>query len=743
MNKLMILHNFSWYFMKKRSAVLPWIVFLALLILSFPIAGEQTSPSDSRQPIQNFSFLHVSDIHVSPFFSMPADMESQRSYSTISKIKNLGEVLLTPYNVLAPKPSFIIVAGDMTEFSFPGVTWQVLAKYFEGITAPIYYTMGNHDNTWVADTEMFRKLYGGLHYSFNHGGCHFIGLSSATIQDPVPSFGEEAVLFLKNDLKKITPSIPVFVFVHHPLDGKEFCSRYDVDRIIDCLRGYNVVLIMDGHGHEVVHHNFWGLDGVEGGAPFDGKDPAKGGYNIICIKDREIFVAYKNKNEAEATREVLRKKIPDRLPYPIITIYSPGENEIIKGESLTLHAAISEEVRSLSRASYSIDDENIGTIPYTGYEARIALPKHDLCNGAHFIRFTFKDAEGKEYNKARAFFIENPKGEKMGLSRWRFQMAGASKATPLYHQGAIYVGSNDGYLYALDAENGTLKWKFPAGAEILCSATVWNDKILFGAGNGKFFAVNPLGKEVWTFDAQAAIYSSPVVDNKGVVYFGTNEAKLFAVDTEKGKLVWKNEDARFSIESKPFVTDDSVYFGSWDGYLYCVNKSDGKLKWKAPGPKNQERVNTYYAPADNGPVVSSGKIFLTDRGYVAGAYELGGSYIKTLDTSCSALSLSENNQALYLRFLKNPVRKIDLNGNLLWNSTVVGGRIPVSPLERNGIVYVCSNSGRLYALHADNGSLLWEYQATPKLYVMSRVEVAGNTVYTTGMDGLVTAIQRR
>ena len=729
--------------MKKRFTLLSGIILLSLLILSFPIVGEQTNFSLNPQPIRNFSFLHISDIHVSPSFSMPANMESQRSYATISKIKNLGEVLLTPYNVLAPKPSFIIVTGDIAEFSFPGVTWQVLAKYFEGVAIPIYYSPGNHDNTWVSDTEMFRNLYGGLHYSFNYGGCHFISLDSATIQDPVPSFGEEAVAFLKNDLKKIDLSTPVFLFCHHPLDGGEFCSRYDVDRVIDALRGYNVVLIMDGHGHSAVHHDFWGIDGVEGGSPFDDKDSAKSGFNIICIKDREIFVAYKKNNEAEATKEILKKKIPDRLPYPAITIYSPGESEIVKGESLTLHASISEEVRSLAGASYSIDDELMGSIPYTGYEAKTSVQTNQMCNGAHFIRFTFKDAEGKEYYKSRAFFIENPKAEKMGSAKWRFQMGGASKATPLYYQGAIYVGSNDGYFYALEAETGNLKWKFPAGAEILSSATVWKDKILFGAGNGKFFAVDPLGKEVWSFEAQAAIYSSPVVDNKGIVYFGTNKANLFAVDTEKGNLVWKNEDARFSIESKPFVTEDSVYFGAWDGYLYCVNKSDGKLKWKSPGPKNQARVNTYYAPADNGPVVTSGTIFLTDRGYVAGAYDLQGGYKATLDTSCSAIGLSENAGAIYQRCLKNPVRKMDLNGNLLWKSAVTGGRIPVSPLERNGIVYVCSNSGRLYALHADNGSILWEYQATPQLYVMSGVETGGNLVFTTGMDGCVTAIFKK
>jgi outer membrane protein assembly factor BamB len=55
-------------------------------------------------------------------------------------------------------------------------------------------------------------------------------------------------------------------------------------------------------------------------------------------------------------------------------------------------------------------------------------------------------------------------------------------------------------------------------------------------------------------------------------------------------------------------------------------------------------------------------------------------------------------------------------------------------------VYAVSRLGLVQAFNASDGALLWKYQATPLLYVLSEAEVSGGAVYVTGMDGSVTAI---
>ena len=127
---------------------------------------------------------------------------------------------------------------------------------------------------------------------------------------------------------------------------------------------------------------------------------------------------------------------------------------------------------------------------------------------------------------------------------------------------------------------------------------------------------------------------------------------------------------------------------------------------------------------------------------MAGEYTPDGTYVKEISTGCSAIGLAENGQALYLRGLESPLKKIGLDGRLLWESSVVAGRIPVSPMEVDQTVYICTNSGRLSALDAATGQGKWEYQVSPQLYVMSGVGVNKGVVFTSGLDGFVTAIHK-
>ncbi len=265
---------------------------------------------------------------------------------------------------------------------------------------------------------------------------------------------------------------------------------------------------------------------------------------------------------------------------------------------------------------------------------------------------------------------------------------------------------------------------------------------MFGAADGQFHGLTLDGKPKWSHRSDAAVFSSSVVDEQGVVYFGNNAAQVTALRAEDGAVVWKNSDAKFSVESVPYVRGGRVYYGAWDGYVYCVDAKSGATVWKKPGPKNQARVNTYYAPADNGPVAAAdGQVFVCDRGQTAGRYAADGTYQKTLSEDCWAVGLAADGGGLYLRGSKAPVKKVDFDGKDLWQSGVTGGRIPVSPTEKDGKVYVVTNSGRLSALDAKTGATLWEYQVTPDLYVMSGVGVNDKGVaYTTGLDGVVTAI---
>ncbi|MDD2798036.1 MAG: SUMF1/EgtB/PvdO family nonheme iron enzyme [Bacteroidales bacterium] len=85
-------------------------------------------------------------------------------------------------------------------------------------------------------------------------------------------------------------------------------------------------------------------------------------------------------------------------------------------------------------------------------------------------------------------------------------------------------------------------------------------------------------KEKWTFTTGAAVTSSPVVVN-GILYIGSDDKNVYAIDANTGVQKWKYSTGNF-VRSSATILNDSLFIGSNDGYLYCLKASDGTLIWK-------------------------------------------------------------------------------------------------------------------------------------------------------------------
>jgi outer membrane protein assembly factor BamB len=144
-----------------------------------------------------------------------------------------------------------------------------------------------------------------------------------------------------------------------------------------------------------------------------------------------------------------------------------------------------------------------------------------------------------------------------GDVRWRFFTDGPVRFAPVAWKGGVYFTSDDGHLYCVDAEEGSLRWKFrglPAGRE---------DRLLLG--NGRLISLRPAR-------------GGPVLEN-GIVYFGAGVwlgegIFIHALDAETGKVVWSNIDSNL-IEQANLDHGIKSFAGlSPQGYLAVLG---GKL----------------------------------------------------------------------------------------------------------------------------------------------------------------------
>ena len=175
-------------------------------------------------------------------------------------------------------------------------------------------------------------------------------------------------------------------------------------------------------------------------------------------------------------------------------------------------------------------------------------------------------------------------------SIWDKSTGGIIKASPSITTdgNTIYIGTNNGYLKALDANNGNSKWTFIANGGIISSPTVVEvvdsnhnvtDKIIyFGTDLGMFYAIKDKEttfENFWSIGTSpdSAIISSPAISGDGMLYFGSKNGNLYRVKWDGTYQPDWNKNTGGKISSSPVIgKNDIVYVANSNGYIYGYEK---------------------------------------------------------------------------------------------------------------------------------------------------------------------------
>ena len=189
----------------------------------------------------------------------------------------------------------------------------------------------------------------------------------------------------------------------------------------------------------------------------------------------------------------------------------------------------------------------------------------------------------------------------------------------------VYVGGNDGNLYALDAKTGKQAWTADfladappdppgfSGERARLQNTRARPTALASDGKSLFLSVFDQcrivafdatdGKRLWDFRTGGWIFGSAVATEKHV-FFGSQDKVFYCVDKQTGRQVWRHE-TKGRIESGGAVDKQFVYFGSCDGGLYCLNQSDGKVRWRFAADREDGHNSAIYSV----PVIRRGGVY--------------------------------------------------------------------------------------------------------------------------------------
>jgi polyvinyl alcohol dehydrogenase (cytochrome) len=215
--------------------------------------------------------------------------------------------------------------------------------------------------------------------------------------------------------------------------------------------------------------------------------------------------------------------------------------------------------------------------------------------------------------------------------KWAFGFEGANRARsqPAIAGGAIFIGAQDGSVFALNRQTGCVRWRYKASAEVRTGIIVsrWR------AGDSK---ARPLA------------------------YFGDWAGNAYAVNALTGDLVWKvkaNEHPSTVITGTPSLYRDTLYVPvssleeasaaapsypccSFRGSILALNAATGAVKWRTwlvdepkvlgKNDKGVDRLGPSGVPVWNSPAIDAKRNQLyvaTGDNYTEPATELSDSIV--------------------------------------------------------------------------------------------------------------------
>ena len=306
---------------------------------------------------------------------------------------------------------------------------------------------------------------------------------------------------------------------------------------------------------------------------------------------------------------------------------------------------------------------------------------------------------------------------------WKFKTNGKVFSTPAISGGIAYFGSTDHNLYAVRIADGTLAWKFRAGQGINSSPAVGDGLVYFTSLDGNFYALTEESGEVkWKFatggerrftasgihgiqpatetmpDPFDVFLSSPALSG-GMVYFGSGDHNVYALDAKTGSLQWRFGTGDV-VHATPAVADGVVFIGSWDRNFYALNAGSGALLWKfqtGDDPKSHNQIG----------LASSATV--TDGVVLFGCRD---GHFYAVDEKTGQMKWSEDNHM---------------------------GWVIASPAVSGGAVYFPTSDGTQFkAIEIATGKLRW--RTVNKAISFSSPAIAGGAVYFGLHDGWVRAL---
>jgi outer membrane protein assembly factor BamB len=340
---------------------------------------------------------------------------------------------------------------------------------------------------------------------------------------------------------------------------------------------------------------------------------------------------------------------------------------------------------------------------------------------------------------------------------WTFNAESPLRSTPVADQDSVYAGGLDGTFYALNIDDGSVRWKLklnggePRAQQLFSPTTLQGGKLYVGSATRELYCVDVrTGTLDWKVTTSDWIRSRPLVVDDAVFAAGL-DGTVTAFDLQ-GKQRWSVSAGRHSIFANLAGNENGILVSSSDLFLHSLDPNTGEQRWKhsllecvyADGRRVLADVVAGGGDYQSPPTVSNGKVFVgsPDR-FVYAVDELTGNEVWRFETSgqvSGAVTIQDGRVFFGQQGGNNDmfcVREDD--GALIW--TAQPGWIWTTSTPHGERLYTGTVDGNIFALSTKDGRVLWKRPTNGGIYPSPAV--SQGRVYTGSWDGYYYAIEEQ
>ncbi len=339
--------------------------------------------------------------------------------------------------------------------------------------------------------------------------------------------------------------------------------------------------------------------------------------------------------------------------------------------------------------------------------------------------------------------------------KWKVDLGGKVISSPVVWNGTLFVGGPKG-LHALNAETGAQKWLFPVKNGVNSSVAVADGMVYFTGMDLKLYGVNIAdGKKVWSVKGKSTSWGKGLSTQPLVLYGAVIcpiGGKVVAVHCKTGKKIWEIK-AGTTCYNGVAANKDRIFFD--DGYSWCkfvaydietaeklFTKSTGGIgKYNIPAVRGDR---TYSAGTSAVECNRSDNLSLTHHDEASQAIWSSELLKKRVEDNEYVLTTSPTvwknlviigNQTGYMYAFDD-----NKKGKKVWEKNV-GAELLSGPsvADKSGIVYFGAHDSNLYALDAKTGSEKWTFKTGG--IIQASPWIGDGVVYISSFDGFVYALK--